>query len=71
MNDFTKEELERILEGISWWLDGDDALYSEKLINKIQAMIDSYCEHEEVKVDEERPHIIFTCMECNKVIFGM
>jgi type IV secretory pathway VirB4 component len=46
MNDFTKEELERILEGVSWWLDGDNALYSEALINKIQSMIDNYCEHE-------------------------
>ncbi len=46
MNDFTKEELERIIEGISLWLDGDDALYSQQLINKIQSMIDNYCEHE-------------------------
>lgn len=46
MNDFTKEELESILEGISWWLDGDNALYSEKIINKIQSMIDNYCEHD-------------------------
>lgn len=42
MNDFTKEELEEILEGVSWWLDGDDALYSEALITKIQSMIDDY-----------------------------
>jgi hypothetical protein len=47
MNDFTKEELERILEGVAWWLDGDSALYSEKLIHKIQSMIDNYkCLHE-------------------------
>ena len=42
MNDFTKEELERILDGITWWLDGDDALYCEQLIDKIQTMIDNY-----------------------------
>ena len=47
MNDFTKEELERILEGVAWWLDGDSALYSGALINKIQSMIDNYqCKHE-------------------------
>ncbi len=48
MNDFTKEELERILEGVSWWLDGDTAIYSESLINKIQSMIDNYCEHKNI-----------------------
>lgn len=42
MNDFTKQELERILEGITWWLDGDTALYCETLINKLQSMIDLY-----------------------------
>lgn len=46
MNDFTKEELERILEVVTWWLDGDSALYCEQLINKIQSMIDNYCKHE-------------------------
>lgn len=45
MNNFTKEELERILEGVTWWLDGDNALYCEQLIDKIQSMIDNYCEH--------------------------
>lgn len=46
IHDFTKEELIEILEGIAWWLDGDFALYSEKLIDKIQSMIDNYSEHE-------------------------
>jgi len=46
VNDFTKEELESILDGMSWWLDGDSALYSEKLINKIQSMIENYCDHD-------------------------
>lgn len=45
MNDFTKEELTRILEGVSWWLDGDQYLPSLALIEKIQSMIDNYCEH--------------------------
>ncbi len=50
MNDFTKEELERILDGVTWWLDSDNALYSEALVNKLQSMIDNYrdqnCIHE-------------------------
>ena len=37
MNDFTKEELEYI----KYWCQVDF-----KIKNKIQAMIDSYCEHE-------------------------
>jgi len=45
MNDFTKDELQRILEGVAWWLDGDSALYSKQLIDKIHSMIDSHCEH--------------------------
>ncbi len=45
MNQFTKEELEGILEGITWWFDGDHTLYSEKLINKIKSMIDDYYDH--------------------------
>ncbi len=42
MNDFTKEELENILNG-------NVTLYPHthcNLVNKIQSMIDNYCEHE-------------------------
>ncbi len=62
MNDFTKEELERILEGVTWWLDGDSDLYSEVLINKIQSMIDNYCEHE---CNGEIEIFVDTCLKCN------
>lgn len=58
MNDFTKEELERILEGVSWWLDGDDSLYSEELIDKIETMIETY----EAKVIEA-----WHCEKCGHV----
>jgi len=66
MNDFTKEELERILQGVSWWLDGDTAIYSESLINKIQSMIDNYCEHDTCAGEVE----IFadTCSKCNALV---
>jgi hypothetical protein len=59
MNDFTKEELEEILEGVAWWLDGDSALYSQRLIEKIQSMIDNY--------QENIPsHAL--CRECMKIV---
>jgi hypothetical protein len=44
MNDFTKEELKHIkdmLFGIKTNFD-----YEDDVINKIQSMIDNYCEHE-------------------------
>ena len=46
MNDFTKEELQRIIEGVTWWLDGDEHLPSLALIDKIQYLIDNYCKHD-------------------------
>lgn len=61
MNDFTKEELERILEGVTWWLDGDSALYSAQLIDKIQFLIDNYCEHE--LIPDGNGH--YVCTACN------
>ncbi|MGC2661773.1 MAG: hypothetical protein WA324_27765 [Bryobacteraceae bacterium] len=48
MSDFTKEELEIILEGILW---RDNHVHPnerpEKLKCKIQSMIENYCEHPE------------------------
>lgn len=46
MNDFTKEELEEIIESFDWietetWWD-----WKHPLRKKIQSMIDNYCEHE-------------------------
>lgn len=48
MNDFTKEELEKLEEILSWH--GSSPPYSLekiaiKLQRKIQSMIDNYCEH--------------------------
>lgn len=63
MNDFTKEELEGILEGLSWWLEGDDALCSERLINKIQSLIDDYCEH---KWHSNPYNYVLHCQKCGK-----
>lgn len=49
MNDFSKQELERILEGLdklprNW--NGWEKRWRSDLEVKIQNMIDNYCEHE-------------------------
>lgn len=54
MNDFTKEELKRIhqqlLEDRQWV---DDLVNPDPLIEKIQSMIDNYCEHVNAVIDEK------------------
>jgi hypothetical protein len=41
MNDFTKDELTEILESVRYWHEGLET----RLQDKIQPMIDNYCEH--------------------------
>lgn len=50
MNNFTKEELEGILEALQI-IDSDPSIrpkmyWEDNLKDKIQSMIDNYCEHE-------------------------
>lgn len=48
MNDFTKEELEKIINSFDW-IEGETSWdWEHPLRNKIQSMIDNYCEHEKV-----------------------
>jgi hypothetical protein len=61
MNDFTKEELENILNGN---VEIYPSSYSE-LRNKIQSMIDNYCEHNHHTNHQSNCDI---CDECHKVI---
>ena len=52
MNDFTKEELESIIDFAEVYNDfGSSWTYElhKPLISKIQSMIDNYCESEELK----------------------
>lgn len=44
MNDFTKEELESIWNCVDLYTDHPHHPYQE-LLNKIQSMIDDYCDH--------------------------
>jgi hypothetical protein len=59
MNDFSKEELELLQTALS------EIDYSNPLWEKIQSMIDNYCEHEwEFYLS---PNInILRCNKCNK-----
>ncbi len=60
MSDFTKEELENILNG-------NITLYPHthgKLVNKIQSMIDNYCAHDGV-IGKDFPGE--KCMKCNRM----
>jgi hypothetical protein len=43
MNDFTKEELEILQKAMNYWA-GEHA--GKVIKNKIQSMIDNYCEHD-------------------------
>jgi hypothetical protein len=57
MNDFTKEELKFIYDWLNWISKED---YPVK--NKIQSMIDNYCEHE-----SSEPILVLNkkCIKCN------
>lgn len=48
MNDFTKEELKRLLLRSFLWVGHieNQNKFELELINKIQSLIDNYCEHE-------------------------
>jgi len=60
MNDFTKEELMDLKRAVLWV----DHEHDELLANKIQSMIDNYCEHESEIDIGEAPLI---CKKCGKV----
>ena len=62
MNDFTKEELEDLLN--CWASAGDPPLiektmngWGDEMADKIQAMIDNYCEHEIMTADMKEHHL--------------
>lgn len=56
MNDFTKEELKSILESMDqYYLEH----FGQKLQQKIESMIDNYCEHPEAR---RHAYIVAGCM---------
>ncbi len=46
MNDFTKAELQMLIHGIHLSIDEHTQHRYAPLANKIQSLIDNYCEHE-------------------------
>lgn len=73
MNDFTKEELKELRASISATEINNSGAYGDKntyesakkLYNKIQSMIDNYCEH-----DPERDfHVcVDKCKKCGAIV---
>lgn len=70
MNEFKKEELEELESHLTGCLETyqePDSLYA--LRDKIQCMIDNYCEHEVENIKNEIPMYaiyIKKCTKCNK-----
>ena len=73
MNDFTKEELGDLYAAIRYCYkqhidlpsDTDIERFSYCLMEKIQSMIDNYCEHPENNICMEC--VSATCEKCNKL----
>lgn len=64
MNEFTKEELQLILKSIWWGGSDDDTELLQKLDDKIQSMIDNYCNHECQEIRDANS--IASCPKCGK-----
>lgn len=69
MNDFTKEELYQLYAVLCAWMSNpigqnDEAI---KLANKLQSMIDSYCEHSKCIIHEvNKPDDLSPNTKCYK-----
>ncbi len=70
MNEFTKEELESLRNGIFVCM-GSSSLWktseNNSLVDKIQSMIDNYCEHREYKMIVNYDNdFVNVCVKCGK-----
>lgn len=63
MSDFTKEELEDIENGLRWLCEHNPFHKVEigKLMTKVKAMIDNYCEHPGVNENT------YICKKCGEL----
>jgi hypothetical protein len=70
MNDFTKEELETIVDAFNHIYGAPEwrttSGWDDELQAKIQSMIDNYCEHKDRAIDIGEAPII--CNTCGKVV---
>jgi hypothetical protein len=70
MNDFTKEELEEIIESFNWIESETSWDWKHKLRNKIKSMIDNYCEHTWFFYLNSKANSALRCHKCDKEING-
>ena len=70
MNDFTKEELIKIIAAFEYWHHKNNIMQPQEYAEvrkKIQSMIDNYCEHEEEKIIGERMNYYSgKCKKCGE-----
>ena len=65
MNDFTKEELECLLLTLDKVLIASRKIQQDALQNKLQSMIDNYCEHERTRFVMDVG--IDKCVTCGRI----
>lgn len=68
MNDFTKEELEELWFFTELHKNKYKLRIPEKLLNKLQSMIKSYCEHEIENICNWKGRDVFQCIKCKKIL---
>lgn len=71
MNEFTKEELINIYIAACYELHhGCPPIELEHVKDKIQSMIDNYCEHKErIQDSDEDGHLLVKCVKCDLVFW--
>ncbi len=62
MNGFTKDELREIADALDYKYI-TSGISASKTVNKIQSMIDNYCEHDWIFNQHEQPKY---CINCKK-----
>ena len=68
MNDFTKEQLEEILDGLDdyWRLQPENSI----IMDKIQSLIDNYCDHKKIETGAySRSHPPKKCDACGVLYY--
>lgn len=71
MNEFTKNELERIANGIEreivlYSIMEIDASHLLNLLEKVESIINNYCDHEPCSIDHD--HKDLSCKKCLKIV---
>jgi hypothetical protein len=68
MNDFTKEELELLSDGLNYAVGNPYGFTADSIMplyDKIQSMIDNYCDHDDRQYYEHVP--VYECNKCHMV----